>query len=132
MIQCHRVKSNHNGFSLIELLVTFILSSIMIAGATFTYIHFLDYQDPSLSNLEMQRQGVYALSEMENEIKKGNEFIIGNFDGGINNMITVTTEDTGDKIYYQHGNAIMNDQGITIIPDTHIAALGRLRKNAKL
>ena len=127
-------KNNQRGFTIFELMVTLILVGIMISGAFFIYRHFMDSLDQEFTQVEMQRQGAYALGVMEARIRHGNPYEIGNYGGGIDNKLPVTvpvvTTATGsvaakDIEYYQDGNTIIekSEQQIIIVPDTHFEGI---------
>jgi prepilin-type N-terminal cleavage/methylation domain-containing protein len=114
-------KVTQAGFTLIELIVALVLAGIMMVGALFIYRDFMDTWDRELSSMEMQRQGTYALAEMEEAIKKAIhdddgggsiQFVIGNYGGGTDNMLTVTVPDSGgaEDIEYYHDDGVSPEE----------------------
>ncbi len=67
------IKKNQKGVTLFELMVTIILSGIMMTGAVLIYIQFMDLWNKGNSQLEVQRQGTYALGVMEKAIREWRE-----------------------------------------------------------
>ncbi|MFH0811675.1 MAG: prepilin-type N-terminal cleavage/methylation domain-containing protein [Pseudomonadota bacterium] len=123
------IKKHQKGFTLFELMVTLLLAGIMMTGAAFIYIHFMNTWEQDNSLLEMQRQGSYALTVMEGRIKQANQFTIGNYGSGQYNKITVTIPtSTGSAKaveYYQDDVMIKEkeDQEIILVPDTHVEGI---------
>ncbi|MDY6862106.1 MAG: prepilin-type N-terminal cleavage/methylation domain-containing protein [Thermodesulfobacteriota bacterium] len=120
------LKDNKAGLTLIEFIVAFVLTGVMIAGASLTYVHFMDSCSREHSCMETQRQGSYAIGEMEGVIKRGTDFTIDDYGSGNDNKITITS-DKGDRIFYQETgeakNPIKDNLGNTIIPDTHVEGI---------
>lgn len=109
------LKKSQKGFTLFEIQVALILLGIMIAGATFAYIHFMDEWDEDYSRLEMQRQGLSALAVMGKIIKQATADDDGTFavsitsdGGGTDNRIRVIVPapdgSTEAVEYYQDDN----------------------------
>jgi prepilin-type N-terminal cleavage/methylation domain-containing protein len=128
-------RSWQSGFTIFESMVALILVGIMISGAFFVYRHFVSSLDQEFSFLEMQRQGTYVLGLIEERIKQGNHYEIGNYGEGIDNRLTVTvpvvSTATGPVIsqvieYYQDGRTIVErtDRAVVIVPDTHFEGIG--------
>jgi prepilin-type N-terminal cleavage/methylation domain-containing protein len=103
------IKKNQKGVTLFELMVTIILAGIMMTGAVLIYIQFMDLWNKGNAQLEVQRQGTYALGVMEKAIKSSEKYDLSNYENDKYHKITVTTlvvnKDTGvtsaqDKEYY--------------------------------
>jgi prepilin-type N-terminal cleavage/methylation domain-containing protein len=120
------------GFTLFEIMVTVLLAGLMMTGAFYFLIDFTRSWDQDTSDLELQRQGNYALTVMEARMKQCDRFTIANFGGGTNNEITITlpnpTGGTRNFVYRQNGTAVEENNVqastvTTIIPDTHVAGI---------
>jgi len=103
------IKNTQKGVTLFELMVTIILAGIMMTGAVLIYIQFMDLWNKGNAQLEVQRQGTYALGVMEEAIKSSEKYDLSNYENDKYHKITVTTlvvnKDTGvtsaqDKEYY--------------------------------
>ena len=79
------ITKNQKGFTLFELMITVLLTGIMMTGTVLLYTQFMDLWDSDNSQLEVQRQGTYALGVMEKNIKQGNDYTIENYGSGTSN-----------------------------------------------
>ena len=132
------IKNTQKGVTLFELMVTIILSGIMMTGAVLIYIQFMDLWNKGNAQLEVQRQGTYALGVMEKAIKSGEKYDLSNYENDKYHKITVTTlvvnKDTGvtsaqDKEYYLDNTTspitikekdIQTSVTTSICPDTYM------------
>lgn len=133
------ITKNQKGFTLFELMITVLLTGIMMTGTVLLYTQFMDLWDSDNSQLEVQRQGTYALGVMEKNIKQGNDYTIENYGSGTSNKITIKNIptqtgsqpivakdieyywDSTDTVHYQPIKEKKDVQEPTIIiPDTYI------------
>lgn len=127
---CSNVRQR--GFTFFEIMVTVVLAGIMMTGAFYFFDDFSRAWNQDTSDLELQRQGNYALTVMEARMKQCDGFTITDFGGGTDNEITITlsnpTGGTRDFVYRQNGTAVEENNVqagtvTTIIPDTHVAGI---------
>lgn len=128
-------ENNQAGFTLFEIMVTLILAGIMMTGAVFIYINFVDTWEEDNARLELQRQGAYALAEIKNNIRLGNDYLIGTYGSGNNNKITIKNIptqtativakdieyywDNSDTAHYKPIKEKKDAQEVIIIPETY-------------
>jgi prepilin-type N-terminal cleavage/methylation domain-containing protein len=134
MISLPALSSNvrQKGFTLFEIMVTVLLAGLMMTGAFYFLIDFTRSWDQDTSDLELQRQGTYALTVMEARLRQCDRFTISAPGPVTGNKLTVTIPNppagTRSIDYYQNGTAIEENDVqtstvTTIIPDTHVAGI---------
>jgi prepilin-type N-terminal cleavage/methylation domain-containing protein len=87
------------GFTLIEVIVGLIVVSLFMLGA-FVFQHdMLTFSRQGTARADLQQQGMLALEYMIRGVREASTVSIGDWEGGTNNGITVTTPD-GTRSYW--------------------------------
>ena len=117
-------KNNQRGLTIIELMVTLILTSFILGGLSFFFIDYMEGWEVRFSNLELQRQGMFALSAMEKSIRASHDVVIDTTPTKITVSVTEPDEDEAFTIeYHESEGRILDSNGRILIPDGDVEDL---------
>ena len=89
-----------SGYTLVEVLISFIVASALVAGAVRVYVYGIQAFDKSTSKIQMLSEGTLALRKIESAVRRSESMYLVQGPNGTSSRVTLKIPDYGNIDYF--------------------------------